>query len=116
MHASFGRRFGLVLAGILAVVGIGCGLAGWTSVPEFGLGLIFGGVAALILGALLGPTGSPTMGHQRTGGAHPFNEDLVLKAEREDMVRSVKSSGRGFFAWLAAGALAILIGVLLRVL
>lgn len=110
MGTPFSRRFGLVLGGIVVVVAVACVWGGWTGAREIGLALILGGAVAITLGALLGPT--PT----RRTSRDPYMADLFQQAQVEDLERIAKRPADGLLGWLAAGTVAIVVGVLLRVL
>ena len=118
MRSSFSLRFGLVLAVIVVVAGIACVIGGWTAIPQIGLGLIAGGVAAILLGAAMEPPGRSSRRYG-PGVFHPSQMLEIAKEQHEDVLRTarnLRTRGTPLYVWLAAGATAILVGVLLRVL
>ena len=119
MRGSFRLRFGLVLAGIVVVVGVACAIAGWTALSQIGIGLIAGGFGAVVLGAAMEPPGPSPGSFNRPGVHHPSQMLEVAKDRYEDVLRTartLRTRGTPLYVWLAAGALAILAGVLLLVL
>jgi hypothetical protein len=118
MRSSFWLRFGIVLAVIVVVVGVVCAVGGWTAIAQIGLGLIAGGVAAIVLGAAMEPPGRSSRSYG-PGVFHPSQRLEVAKDQYEDVLRTartLRTRGTPLYVWLAAGATAILVGVLLRVL
>ena len=116
MKASFWRRFSLVFVGILVVAAVFCWVVEWETTPEYGLALIYGGVLAIFLGAIL-TTPTPTKSSwQGTSGSHYAEHHLAVEDLHEDVIRQVRNPVRGVFGWLAGGLAAILVGVLMRVL
>jgi hypothetical protein len=111
--ASFWRCFSLVLVGIAVAAAIACVIGGWTTATEIGIVLIVCGVAALFVATFLGPTRART-GAGALGSPHFDGQSRT--EEEESIRRMTKTPGGLLFAWLAAGMLAILVGVVFALL
>jgi hypothetical protein len=103
----------LIDLGIFALVGLGCWLGGWRTASQYGTGLVWAGIGAMVLGVLSivgnwGLTRSPTYQYGLSVGVQNIYE-------RTQQAIKDAAQGYGFFILMAvAGVVSVATGSLIQ--